>query len=107
ASGGVVVHRVDGLETNQLRELALAVRNEAGVEVVVLGGVTGGGGVSLVAAVTPATGIQAASLIKDAARAVGGGGGGEGDAAPAGGRAPAGIDEAMRIAAEAAVAARA
>jgi alanyl-tRNA synthetase len=104
---GVVAQRVDGLETNQLRELALAVRNEPGVEVVVLGGVTGGGGVSLVAAVKPATGIQAASLIKDAARAVGGGGGGKGDVATAGGRDPSGIDDAMRIAADAAAAARA
>jgi len=106
ASDGVVVQRVDGLETNELRELALAVRNEVGVEVVVLVGVTGGGGVSLVAAVAPATGIQAASLIKDAAKAVGGGGGGKGDVATAGGRDPSGIDEAIRIAAEAAAAAR-
>jgi alanyl-tRNA synthetase len=106
AVDGVVVQRVDGLETNELRELALAVRNESGVDVVVLGGVTGGGGVGLVAAVKPATGLQAATLIKDAARAVGGGGGGKGDVATAGGRDPSGIDDAMRIAAEAAAAAR-
>ncbi len=107
ATDGVVVQRVDGLETNELRELALAVRNHAGVDVVVLAGATGGGGVGLVAAVTPATAIQAASLIKDAARAVGGGGGGKGDVATAGGRDPSGIDDALRLAAEAAAAARA
>jgi alanyl-tRNA synthetase len=107
AADGVVVQRVDGLETNELRELALAVRNTPGVDVVVLGGVTGGGGVALVGAVTPATGIQASSLIKDAARAVGGGGGGRGDVATAGGRDPAGIDDALRIAADAATLARA
>jgi alanyl-tRNA synthetase len=106
AVDGVVVQRVDGLETNELRELALAMRNEGGVDVVVLGGVTGGGGVGLVAAVKPATGIQASSLIKDAARAVGGGGGGKGDVATAGGRDPSGIDDAMRIAADAAAATR-
>ena len=55
----------------------------------------------------PATGIQASSLIKDAAKAVGGGGGGKGDVATAGGRDPAGLDEALRIAADAAVGARA
>ena len=82
-------------------------RNEPGVDVVVLGGVTTAGGVGLVAAVQPATGIQASSLIKDAAKAVGGGGGGKGDVATAGGRDPAGIDEALRIAADAAAAARA
>jgi alanyl-tRNA synthetase len=104
AVNGIVVQRVDGPDTNELRELALAVRNEPGVGVVVLGGVTGGGGVGLVAAVKPATGIQASSLIKDAARAVGGGGGGKGDVATAGGRDPAGIDAALRIAADAALA---
>ena len=106
AVDGVVVQRVDGLDTGDLRDLALAVRNEPGVDVVVLGGVTSAGGVSLVAAVTPATGIQAASLIKDAAKAVGGGGGGKGDVATAGGRDPAGMDEALRIAADAAAGAR-
>ena len=54
----------------------------------------------------PATGIQASSLIKDAAKAVGGGGGGKGDVATAGGRDPSGIDEAIRIAGDAAAAAR-
>jgi hypothetical protein len=64
-----------GLETNDLRELALAVRNEArrrrrrarrrspAAEAS-----------AFVAAVKPAAGVQASSLIKDAARAVGGGG---------------------------------
>jgi alanyl-tRNA synthetase len=106
AVDGLVVQRVDGLETNDLRELALTVRNEPGVDVVVLAGVTGGGGVGLVAAVKPATGLQASSLIKDAARAVGGGGGGKGDVATAGGRDPSGIEEALRIAGEAVAAAR-
>ena len=53
----------------------------------------------------PATGIQASSLIKDAAKAVGGGGGGKGDVATAGGRDPSGLDEALRIAGDAAAAA--
>ena len=106
ATDGVVVHRVDGLDTGELRELAIAVRNEPGVDVVVLAGVTPTGGVSLVAAVTPATGIQASTLIKDAAKAVGGGGGGKGDIATAGGRDPSGLDEALRIATDAVARAR-
>jgi alanyl-tRNA synthetase len=60
--------------------------------------------VSLVAAVQPDEGIAAADLIKTAARAVGGGGGGKGDIATAGGKDPSGLDEAMRIALEAATA---
>ena len=106
ASDGVVVQRVDALDTGELRELALAVRNQPDVDVVVLVGATPSGGVSLVAAVKPATGIQASSLIKDAAKAVGGGGGGKGDVATAGGRDPSGIDEALRIATAAANGAR-
>ncbi|MCB9395458.1 MAG: alanine--tRNA ligase [Acidimicrobiaceae bacterium] len=98
ADGGVVVERVDGLSPNDLRELAIAVRQQPGVDVVVLVGVSDSGGVSLVAAVTAASGKVAGNLIKDAARAVGGGGGGKGDVATAGGKNADGIDEALRIA---------
>ena len=45
------------------------------------------------------SGIAGGDLIQDAAKAVGGGGGGKGDIATAGGKDPAGIDEALRIAA--------
>jgi len=97
ASDGVLVSRVDGISPNDLRDLAIAVR-QAGVLQVVLGGVTDTGGVSLVAAVQPSTGRVAGDLIKDAAKAVGGGGGGKGDIATAGGKNPDGLDEALRIA---------
>ena len=107
AQGGVLVTRVDGLAPGDLRELALAIRRQPGIRAVVLGGLTssGGvssGGVSLVAAVTPEFGGHAGDLIKDAARAVGGGGGGKGDVATAGGKNPDGLDEALRLATEAA-----
>lgn len=101
ADDGVVVARVDGIDPGDLRELALAVRQQ-GVRRVALLGETPTGGVSLAAAVGPDEGIPAANLIKDAARAVGGGGGGKGDVATAGGKDPSGLDEAMRIATEAA-----
>ncbi|MFM7490342.1 MAG: alanine--tRNA ligase [Actinomycetota bacterium] len=99
ASDGVVVQRVDGLAPDELRDLALAVRAVAGVQRVMLGGLTPTGGVSLVAAVSSGQG-SAGDLIRDAAKAVGGGGGGKGDVATAGGKNPAGLDEALRIAAE-------
>jgi alanyl-tRNA synthetase len=102
AGDGVIVRRVDGLEPGDLRELAIAVRQQPGVRRVVLMGATPAGGASLVAAVQPSEGVDAASLIKDAARAVSGGGGGKGDIATAGGKDPSGLDEAMRIATEAA-----
>ncbi|MEY4338633.1 MAG: hypothetical protein RLZ14_483 [Actinomycetota bacterium] len=95
--GGVLVSRIDGLSPNDLRELAVAVRQQ-GVEAVVLGGLSDTGGVSLVAAVQATSGRVAGDLIRDAAKAVGGGGGGKGDIATAGGKNPDGLDEALRIA---------
>ncbi len=97
AVGDVVVTRVDGLSPGDLRELAIAIRQQ-GVASVVLGGISDSGGVSLVAAVQPGSGKVAGDLIRDAAKAVGGGGGGKGDIATAGGKNTEGLDEALRIA---------
>ena len=102
AVNGVVVARVDDLAPSDLRELALAVRQQSAVTAVVLGGVASTGGVSLVAAVNPAFAVPAGTLIRDAAKAVGGGGGGKGDVVTAGGKNPDGLDEALRLAREAA-----
>jgi alanyl-tRNA synthetase len=101
-TNGVVVHRLDGVEPGDLRELAIAVRQQPGIRRVVLMGATPSGGASLAAAVQSSEGIEAADLIKLAAKAVGGGGGGKGEIATAGGKDPSGLDEAMRIATEAA-----
>ncbi len=98
AIDGVVVQRVDDVDPGDLRDLAIAVRQQPGVRRVVLMGETSTGGVSLVAAVHASEGLNAADLIKDAARSVGGGGGGKGDVATAGGKNPAGLDQAMTIA---------
>ncbi|HEY4334084.1 MAG TPA: DHHA1 domain-containing protein, partial [Ilumatobacteraceae bacterium] len=102
AVDGVIVARVDGLQTAELRDLAVAARQQHGISAVVLGGLSPTGGVALVAAVTAEFGVQAGDLIKDAARAVGGGGGGKGDIATAGGKNPEGLDEALRLASQAA-----
>ena len=102
ATGGVLVSRVDGLAPGELRDLALAVRQQAGIDAVILGGLTPTGGVTLVAAITAAFGGQASDLIKDAAKAVGGGGGGKGDIATAGGKNPEGLDQALELARQAA-----
>ena len=101
AVDGVVAQRVDGMAPGDMRELAIAIR-QAGARRVVLVGETSTGGVGLVSAVVPDEGIPAADLIRDAARAVGGGGGGKGDVATAGGKDVAAIDDALRIATEAA-----
>jgi len=98
AQGGVVVSRVDGVSPNDLRELALAIRQNSTIRVVVLGGVTDTGGVALVATVSSAVSVAAGELIRDAAKAVGGGGGGKGDIATAGGKDPSAIDAALELA---------
>jgi len=95
---GRIVARVDDLSPADLRDLAIAVRQQPGIDIVVLGGVSASGGASLVAAVRPASGRVASDLIKNAAKAVGGGGGGKGDIVAAGGKNPEGIDEALAIA---------
>ncbi len=101
AVDGVLVRRVDGMAPGDLRDLAVAVRQH-GVSTVVLGGVSTTGGVSLVAAVDAASGRQAADLLREAAKAVGGGGGGKGDVATAGGKRPEGLDDALALAEQAA-----
>ncbi|MGA0064243.1 MAG: alanine--tRNA ligase [Ilumatobacteraceae bacterium] len=98
ARDGVVVERVDGLNPTSLRELAVAVRDVPGVNVVVLGGVADSGGVALVAAVSAAATVKAGDIIRDAAKTVGGGGGGKGDIATAGGKNVAALDDALDVA---------
>ena len=106
AVDGVVVARVDGLAPADLRDLAIAIRSTPNVVAVVLGGVSDTGGVALVAAVAPTSGLKAGELIKDAAKQVGGGGGGKGDIATAGGKNVAAIDDALATATQAVEAAR-
>ncbi len=95
AVGGVVVARRDGVSRDDLRDLAVAVRDRPGIRAVVLGGAPPGGGVALVAAVTPDSGLVASELIAGPARTVGGGGGRAPDLAVAGGRHVERIDDAL------------
>jgi alanyl-tRNA synthetase len=95
AVGGVLVTRQDGTAREELRDLAIAVRDQPGVKAVVIGGAPEGGGAALVAAVTKDSGFNAGELIKDAARTIGGGGGRNPELAVAGGRDPSRLDEAL------------
>jgi alanyl-tRNA synthetase len=94
---GAVVARKDGISADALRELALAVRDQPGVQAVVLGGCPEDGKVSLVAAVRKGHEPAAPELVANAARVVGGGGGGRNpELAMAGGRDASRLDEALR-----------
>jgi alanyl-tRNA synthetase len=107
AVDGAVVARVDGVARDDLRDLALAVRDRPGVDAVVLGGAPEpGGGVAIISAVTPASGLHASELIGDAARAVKGGTGRSPELAMAGGKEVAALDEALDLVRDAVLAAR-
>ena len=95
AVNGYVVTRVEGAERDDVKDLAVAVRDIGGIKAVVLGSAPAGGGVSLVAAVTKDSGLNAGELIADAAKLVQGGSGKTADLAIAGGRKPECLDEAL------------
>jgi alanyl-tRNA synthetase len=95
AVDGVVVARVDGGSRDELRALALAIRERPGVRAVVLGGEPDGGGAALVAAAAKDSGLDAGVLIADAKTSIGGGGKAKPDLAMAGGRDAGGIDTAL------------
>ena len=97
AVDGVVVARVEADDRNEVRDLAVALRDRPGMRAVVLGASPGGKGVALVAAVTPDSGLHASDLIKDAVALVGGGGGKSADLAAAGGKFPEKLDEALDL----------
>jgi alanyl-tRNA synthetase len=95
AVDGVLVARVESDSRDEVRDLAVALRDKPGMRAVVLGSSPGGKGVTLVAAVSADSGLDASALIADAARTVGGGGGKGSDLAAAGGRHPEHLDEAL------------
>jgi alanyl-tRNA synthetase len=94
---GVTVARVDGLERDDLRELALAVRDHPAIRGVVLGSAPPGGGAAIVSAVTPDSGLHASDLIADAAKLVKGGTGKNAELAVAGGKDPEALDAALDV----------
>lgn len=97
AVDGVVIARLDGLSRDEMKDLAVAIRDRDGVRAVVLGGAPDGGGAALVAATSPDAGLEAGALIADGAKAIKGGGGKGADLAMAGGKDPDGVDEALSL----------
>ena len=95
AVDGIVVARVDDVDRDALRDLAVAVRDQSGIRAVVLGGAPSGGGAALVSAVRKDSGLHAAGLIADAAKTIKGGGGKDANLAIAGGKDAGGLDAAL------------
>jgi alanyl-tRNA synthetase len=97
AQAGLVVARRDGLSPEQLKELALAIRDRPAINAAVLVGSPDTTRVALAAAVAKDSGLVAADLLAEPARMVGGGGGKGPELALAGGRDPGRIDEALAL----------
>ncbi len=98
----VLAAKVEGVDMNGLRDLGDQLKEKLGEGVVLLASVTDGK-VSLMATATDGAmkaGAHAGNLIKAIASVVGGGGGGRPNMAQAGGKNPAGVDEAIAKAAE-------
>ena len=96
ADGDKLLQRLDGISRDGVAQLArkLATRDE--LSVVVLGGEADGGGAVLVAASSDAA-VSAGELIAAGSSAIQGGGGKGKDFAMAGGKNPAGVDEALDL----------
>ena len=97
AVDGVVVVRRDGAGREDLRDLAIAVRDQPDIRAAVIGGAPEGGGAAIVAAVRSDSGLHASELITDAAKLVQGGTGKNAELAVAGGRDPSRLDEALDL----------
>ncbi len=61
----MVVARIDDVDRDALRDLAVAVRDQPGVRAVVIGGAPASGGAAIVSAVEKDSGLHAAELIAD------------------------------------------
>lgn len=98
----VLAAKLEGVDMNGLRDLGDQLKEKLGEGIVVLASVTDGK-VSLMATATDGAqkmGAHAGNLIKVIASIVGGGGGGRPNMAQAGGKNPAGVDEAIAKVAE-------
>lgn len=97
AVDGVIVERVDGVERDTLREMAVALRDKPEIRAVVLASAPEGGGAAMVAAVTPDSGLHASDLLDGVKALIKGGGGKDPLLAVAGGKDPDGLDAALAV----------
>ena len=95
AVDGVVVARVDDLARDDVRDLALTIRDKPDVRAAVVVGAAEGGGVVLVSAVEKGSGLDAHALVADALKMIKGGGGKNPELVTAGGKDVSAIDDAL------------
>ena len=77
AINGVVVQQLDGIRRDELRELVMGLQALPEIEIAVVGSATENGGVSVAAAISENSTIEAGDLLSEAAKIIKGGGGKE------------------------------
>ena len=75
AINGVVVQQLDGIRRDELRELVMGLQALPEIEIAVVGSATENGGVSVAAAISENSTIEAGDLLSEAAKIIKGGGG--------------------------------
>jgi alanyl-tRNA synthetase len=98
-SDGIVVAEVAAMKGSQLRDLSDQIRQSKGANAVLLGSIDNGRAY-LVVNVDSALverGVDAVAVVREAAKKIGGGGGGRPTLAEAGGKNPAGLEEAYEV----------
>ena len=92
---GIVASIVEGIDRESLRELALAVREQEKVRAVILGTAPTDGGAALIAAVKNDSGLDAGTILSQAAKTIGGGGRPNAELTIVGGKNPENLEEAL------------
>jgi alanyl-tRNA synthetase len=98
-SGGIVVAEVSAMKGSELRDLSDQIRQSKQADAVLLGSVANGRAY-LVVNIDSALverGADAVAVVREAAKEIGGGGGGRPTLAEAGGKNPAGLEEAYEV----------
>ena len=95
AEDGIVVSIVESIDRESLRELAVAVRDQEEVKAVILGTAPTDGGAALIAAVKIDSGLNAGTILAEAAKTIGGGGRPNAELTIVGGKSPENLEEAL------------
>lgn len=99
--GQILATKIEGVDRDTLRKMAVALRDENKIDIVIVGAEIEAGGAALIAAVnTEAVSVKAGELLEEAAKLILGGGGKGQDLAVAGGKDASGLDKAIEMAKE-------
>jgi alanyl-tRNA synthetase len=98
-SGGIVVAEVSALKGSELRDLSDQIRQSKQADAVLLGSIDDGRAYLVVNLDSSLVerGADAVAVVREAAKKIGGGGGGRPTLAEAGGKNPAGLEEAYEV----------